>query len=148
MALTLDDIDLADDPDLGGDQLQWIDEWDWNAVEQEQERSLSGALIIQEGVKLYGRPITLSSNGGAWFTLATVRELEARAALPRQVMLLTLPTGATHYVTWNRAAGAAVQAAPLFRRVAPSPDWLHELTLRLITVAPPPDPEPEPDPEP
>ncbi|WP_312960104.1 hypothetical protein [Stutzerimonas nitrititolerans] len=148
MALTLDSVDLADDPDLGGDQLQWIDEWEWDPVEQEQERSLSGALIIQEGVKLYGRPITLSSNGGAWFTLAKVRELEALAAAAGRVMLLTLPTGATHHVTWNRVAGPAVQAAPLFRRVAPSPDWLHELTLRLITVAPPPDPEPEPDPEP
>jgi len=148
MALTLDAVDLADDPNLGGEQLQWVDEWDWDPVEQEQERSLSGALIIQEGVKRYGRPITLSSNGGAWFALAKVRELEALAATAGRVMVLTLPTGATHYVTWNRAAGPAVQAAPLFRQVAPSPDWLHELTLRLITVAPPPDPEPEPDPEP
>ena len=137
MALTLDSIDLADNPDLGGEQLEWTDEWEWNAIEQEQDRSLTGALIVQEGVKLYGRPITLSSNGGAWFTLAKVRELEAKAAIPVSVMLLTLPTGEQHYVTWNRAAGPVVQARPVHRTVAPGPDWKHELTLRLITVAPP-----------
>lgn len=144
MAMTLDTVDLADNPDLAGEQLEWTDEWEWNAIEQEQDRSLTGALIVQEGVKLYGRPITLSSNGGAWFTLAKVRELEAMAAVSLSVMLLTLPTGAQHYVTWNRAAGAAVQARPVHRTVAPGPDWLHELTLRLITVAPPPEPDPEP----
>lgn len=140
MALTLDSIDLADNPDLGGEQLEWTDEWEWNAIEQEQDRSLTGALIVQEGIKLYGRPITLSSNGGAWFTLAKVRELEAKAAIPVSVMLLTLPTGEQHHVTWNRAAGPAVQARPVHRTVAPGPDWKHELTLRLITVAPPPAP--------
>jgi len=146
MQLTLDGIDLADNPDLGGEQMEWVDEWDWNAVEQEQERSLSGALIIQEGLKLYGRPITLSSNGGAWFTLAKIRELEAAAAAAAAVHLLTLPTGAQHYVTWNRAAGPAVQARPIHRTVNPGPDWLYELTLRLITVAPPPIPDPNLEP--
>ena len=149
MQLTLDDLDLAADPALGGEQMEWVDEWDWNAIEQEQERSLTGALIVQEGVKLYGRPITLSSNGGAWFTLATVRALEAMAGVRGAMHLLTLPSGEQHYVTWNRVAGPVVQATPVHRTVAPGPDWLYQLTLRLITVAPPPpDPEPEPDPEP
>lgn len=142
MALTLDNIDLADNPDLGGEQLEWIDEWDWDPVEQSQDRGLTGVLIVQEGrSKLYGRPITLSSNGGAWFTLAKVRELEALAEVRVIVMLLTLPTGAQHYVTWNRAAGPSVQAKPMWRAVNPGPDAAHELTLRLITVAPPPVPE-------
>ncbi|MDF2076639.1 hypothetical protein P2Q70_18805 [Pseudomonas mendocina] len=149
MQLTLDDLDLAADPALGGEQMEWTDEWDWNAIEQEQERSLTGALIVQEGVKLYGRPITLASNGGAWFPLATVRALEAMASVRGAVHLLTLPSGDQHYVTWNRVAGVVVQATPVHRTVAPGPDWLYQLTLRLITVAPPPpDPEPEPDPEP
>lgn len=149
MQLTLDSLDLADNPDLGGEQMEWVDEFDWDPVAQEQDRSLTGALIVQEGVKLYGRPITLSSNNGAWFTLAKVRALQAMASVRGAVHLLTLPTGEQHYVTWNRVAGAVVQATPLHRTVAPDDDWLHQLTLRLITVAPPPpDPEPEPDPEP
>lgn len=142
MRLLLDDIDLSADPRLGGEQMEWVDEWDWNPVEQDQKFSLAGVLIIQEGVKVYGRPITLSSNGGAWFTLATVRALEALAAVPGAVHHLTMPTGAEHYVTWNRVAGPVVQAVPVHRTVNPDPDWLHQLTLRLITVAPPPDPVP------
>ncbi len=144
--MTLGGVDLADDPRLGGEQLEWTDEFQWDAVEQNQDRSLTGALIIQEGVKLYGRPITLSSNGHAWFTLAKVRELEALRDVPGQVMHLALPTGAEHWVTWNRPAGPPVEAVPLFRTVNPGPGWKYTLTLRLITVAPPPEPPAPPAP--
>lgn len=143
MQLILDGIDLGDDLGLGGEQLEWQDEWEWNLVEQDQQRSLTGALIIQEGVKLYGRPITLASNGGAWFTLARVQQLRNLAEQRGRVMQLTLANGDQHFVTWNFAAGPAVQARMLHRRVNPDLDSLHELTLRLITVAPP-APEPEP----
>lgn len=135
--LSLGSVDLAADPDLGGEQLQWTDEHEWDPVEQGQERSLGGALVIQEGVKLYGRPITLASNDGAWFTQATVAALQGLRDQPGIVMLLTLPGGQTHHVTWNRAAGAPVEAVPLYRRVVYRPDDLFTLTLRLITVAPP-----------
>ena len=151
MQLMLDELDLSEDPHLAGEQMEWIDEWEWSPIEQVQDRSLAGRLIIQEGGKVLGMPITLSSNGGAWFTLATVRALEAMASVRGSVHLLTLPSGDQHYVTWNRVAGPVVQAVPVHRTVAPGPDWLYQLTLRLITVAPPPpppDPEPEPDPEP
>lgn len=137
MALTLDTVDLAEDSALAGEQMEWVDEFEWDPVAQEQDRSLTGAPMIQEGVKLYGRPITLESNDGAWFTLATVRALEALRDQIGKVMLLTLPTGATHYVTWNRVAGAPVVAKQLFREPIPGPDDVYLLTLRLITVAPP-----------
>ncbi|WP_395504657.1 hypothetical protein [Ectopseudomonas hydrolytica] len=149
MQLMLDDLDLSEDPRLAGEQMEWIDEWEWSPIEQVQDRSLAGRLIIQEGSKLLGMPITLSSNGGAWFRLGTIRTLQTMLT-PLRVMLLKLPGGAEHYVTWNHAAGAPIVARPVHREVAPGPDALHELTLRLITVAPPPapPPDPEPDPEP
>ena len=50
--MMLDSVELDD-------QFEWVDEFEWDAIAQEQERSLSGALLVQEGVKLYGRPITL-----------------------------------------------------------------------------------------
>lgn len=140
MVMTLDSVDLADDPALAGEQLEWVDRYEWDAVEQSQDRSLGGNLILQEGVKLYGRPITLASNGGAWFTFAKVQALEVLRDQVGKVMLLTLPDGEQHHVTWNRPAGAPVQAVPLFRRAVYQPDDLFTLTLRLITVAPPPAP--------
>lgn len=129
-SLTLDGLAL--DP-----QHQWTDEFEWDAVEQEQSRSLNGKLIVQEGVKLYGRPVTLEANEGAWTPLSTVRALEALRDERGRVMLLELPDGRSEYVIFNRGNGAALQAQQLFRLVNPPLDDLFELTLRLITVAPP-----------
>tara|TARA_R100001230_G_C5686964_1_gene196968 strand:- start:1308 stop:1739 length:432 start_codon:yes stop_codon:yes gene_type:complete len=142
MPLTLGAVDLAADPDLAGDQMEWVDEFDWDAITQSQERGLTGALLIQEGVKLHGRPITLQSNGGAWFTLATVRALEALRDQPSAVMQLVLPRGDQYWVTWNRESGPPLAAKQVIRSQDMA-DTVYELTLRLITVAPPPEPEPE-----
>lgn len=136
MPLTLADIDLSADPALGGEQMEWVDEYEWDVIEQTQERSLTGALMIQQGVKLYGRPITLQSNGGAWFTLATVRALEALRDQLGIIMSLTLPRGDQHYVTWNREDGPPLKAVQVFRDLDPDATD-YELTLRLMTVAPP-----------
>ena len=119
------------------DQFEWIDEFTWDAVEQGQERTLTGALVVQEGLKLYGRPITLAANGGVWTPLSVVRQLEALRDQRGLVMPLTLPGGATHSVIFNRASGQALEAKPIERLVEPGPDELYEITLRLITVAPP-----------
>jgi len=119
-------------------QHQWTDEFDWDAVEQEQTRSLNGKLIVQEGVKkLYGRPITLAANEGAWTPLSTVRALEALRDERGRVMLLDLPDGRSEYVIFNRDGAPPLQAQQLFRLVNPPLDDLFEVTLRLITVAPP-----------
>ena len=144
MPLTLGAVDLAADPDLAGDQMEWVDEFDWDTITQSQERGLTGALLIQEGVKLHGRPITLQSNGGAWFTLATVRALEALRDQPGAVMQLVLPRGDQYWVTWNRENGSPLAAKQVIRSQDMA-DTVYELTLRLITVAAPPGPEPDPE---
>lgn len=144
MFITLDDVQLDD-------QLQWVNEFDHNPIEQTREHSLTGALLIQEGVKLYGREIDLRSNGGAWTPLSVVRQLEALKDQPGRVMLLTLADGRHFHVVWNRANGSPLAAEPLFREAYPSDDSKYFVDLRLVTVAPPPappDPEPDPDPEP
>ena len=51
--MTLDDIELPDD-------LLWVNEYQWQPVAQETERTLTGALLVQEQAKLYGREIELS----------------------------------------------------------------------------------------
>ncbi len=137
MPMTLDSVDLAADPTLGGEQLEWTDEWDWTPIAQEQERSLSGALLVQQGSKLYGRPITLKSNGGAWFPLSLVRSLEVLRDIPGKVMPLALPDGRTFTVIFDHSNGAPLKATPLFRQVNPGGDHLYELELSLLTVAPP-----------
>ena len=44
------------------DGFLWSDEFDWNSIEQKQDRAVDGALIIQEGKKKSGRPITLTAD--------------------------------------------------------------------------------------
>ncbi|MCY1356619.1 hypothetical protein D9M68_566230 [compost metagenome] len=136
--MMLDSIELDD-------QLEWADEFEWDAVAQERERTITGHLVVQEGVKVHGRPITLRSNGGAWTALSVVRQLEVLRDLVSKVMQLVLPDGREFYVMWRRAEGEPpLEAVPVFREVNPPPDADMEVTLRFFTVAPPLPPDPEP----
>lgn len=122
-------------------QLEWADEFDWSVVEQQTERTLSGKLSVQGGIKIYGRPITLASNGGAWTPLSVVRQLEVLRDQFGRKMPLTLPDGRRFHVIFDHAAGA-LEAEPVERLVNPPPDAPYEITLRFLTVAPPPEPTP------
>jgi len=135
MYITLDDVQLDD-------QLQWVNEFDHNPIEQTREHSVTGALLIQEGVKLYGREIELRSNGGVWTPLSVVRQLEVMRDEPGRVMLLTLVGGRQFHVVWNRTGGAPLTAEPMFREVYPTADSVYGINLRLLTVAPPAEPGP------
>lgn len=130
MPLMLDTVELDE-------QIEWIDEFSWDAVAQEQERSITGALLVQEGTRLHGRSITLQSGGGAWTPLSVVRQLEALRDQRLKVMDLVLPDGRAFSVMFNRSDGAPLEATQVFRRVVLE-DTDYDITLRLITVAPPP----------
>lgn len=119
------------------DQFEWIDEFDWSAVVQESERSLGGQLLVQGGQKIYGRPITLASNGGVWTELQTVRALEVLRDQFGRVMPLQLPDGRQFSVIFNHEAGPPLQCIPIERQVNPAATALYEITIRLITVEPP-----------
>lgn len=120
------------------DQFEWVDEFDWDPVAQAQERSVMGVLLVQEGVKVHGRPITLQSNGGVWTPLSVVRQLEVLRDQPGRVMPLVLPDGREFSVIFDRTNGAPLAAKQVHRTVNPGPDESYDVNLRLITVAPPP----------
>ena len=83
--MILDTITLPDD-------LLWINEFEWNPVDQTTERSLTGALLVQEGQLTHGRPIVLSGNGEAgWVSRLTVKNLFALSKAANKTMTLTLP---------------------------------------------------------
>ncbi|RPD86221.1 hypothetical protein EGK75_07525 [Neisseria weixii] len=69
--------------------IRWRDEFEWSKVAQAApQRTLSGGLIIQQGVKLNGRPITLSGSW-VWHTLDTVRRLREWSDTPELEMTLS-----------------------------------------------------------
>ena len=78
--------------------LQWVDELTWNTVAQSVEYSLTGALLIQEGVKQKGRHITLAGlDNMAWITRGVGTTLLNMMNSPGLVMKLDfLSFGATN----------------------------------------------------
>ena len=128
--MTLDDITLPDD-------LLWINEFDWNPVAQSTERSLSGALLVQEGQLSQGRSVVLSGNGEAgWVSRLTVKNLYALSKAANKTMSLTLPDSRQFSVIFDRANGSGVETRQLIPFAYPDDDDLYLVTLRLLTVEP------------
>ena len=84
--------------------MRWRDEFDWQALAQATPQySLGGAVIVQQGTMLAGRPITL---GGEWIWLprATLLTLAAWADVPELEMTLTTPDGRSYNTCFARPA--------------------------------------------
>lgn len=121
------------DPDL-----QWRDEFDWTPIEETEERGITGALIIDIGIKSGGRPITLAppDDSAAWMTRSTLAALQVWEANPATLMTLSL-RGVNYQVRFCRTNGAPIEAHPVQFIADPLPgqigDW-YLTTLRLIEV--------------
>jgi len=126
--MTLDDIELPDD-------LLWVNEYQWQPVAQETERTLTGALLVQEQAKLYGREIELSGEQSGWVTRATVDALKTMEAEPGKIMTLTLPDNRTFQIIFDRRTGSAVEAIQLLPDAYPDAGSIYLLKLRFLTVA-------------
>ena len=126
--MTLDDITLPDD-------LLWINEFDWNPVAQTTERSLSGALLVQEGQLSHGRSVVLSGNGEAgWVSRLTVKSLYALSELANKSMTLTLPDNRQFSVIFDRSNGLSLEARQVLPFAYPEDSDAYLLTLRLLTI--------------
>ncbi|MTI12700.1 hypothetical protein [Sansalvadorimonas verongulae] len=112
-----------------------MNEFDWSPVAQEQERSLTGALVVSESLKSYGRSIVLGDGENGWLTRA---EVDALFALSEQVgkkMALTLPGGRSFTVIFDRADGPPIEAQQLFPLTTPTDRDIYTVVMRLLTVA-------------
>jgi hypothetical protein len=112
--------------------LQWSDEFEWSAVEQDKEYSLTGALLVQQGVKQKGRPITLKSGGGAWVLRSVVKALQTYYNTPDQVFTLEL-WDETFVVQFERPDG--LKAEEVLRQADPGPTHFYTIELKLFEVA-------------
>lgn len=115
--------------------LIWSDEFQWSSVERAAERTLTGALIIEEAVKQGGRPITLEAKdpgaGYIWLSRATVVALKAKAATPDWSGTLTLVDDRVFTVAFREEG---VIADPVWH-FAPHEDTdPYTLTVKLQTV--------------
>lgn len=110
------------------EDVWWTDEFAWTPVERAETRSLTGARIVQLGVKQGGRPITLESNPrGGWVPRATVAALQAQRATPGEQITLTLADGRTFTVEHDHTR--ELQAEP----IRPAAD-LHDASRYRVTI--------------
>lgn len=115
------------------EDMLWPDEYAWRAVEQRQEYTITGALIVEAATKLSGRRITLAADSGyAWMTRATLDTLFAWSALPGQTFTL-LHRGVTRTVAFDHDAGA-IDASQIIDYSDPDGADDYAVTLRFIQV--------------
>jgi len=126
MAIVLDGTTLPDD-------LIWVDEYDWTPVQQSVGYTLSGALLVQTGAKLAGRPITLS--GGAdhgWALRSLIDTLQGKLSIAT-AMTLILHDARSFDVLW-RHGDKPLEAKPVTDYSDPGTTDPYVLTLRLMTA--------------
>ncbi len=126
--MQLDSITLPDD-------LLWTNEFDWNPVEQTLDRSLTGALLVQEQALSYGRSIVLSGGTEAgWVTRATVQSLLGLSQDPNKVMTLTLADQRQYSVIFDRQSVSPIEAHQVMPFAYPDDSSFYALTVRFLTV--------------
>lgn len=97
----------------GGMALDWVDEFSWSPVQQTKTYTITGALLIEEGTRLAGRPITLEGRiETAWCARSTIKQLRTWAATPGIVLALTI-RGTARNVTFDHENGGALKGFPV-----------------------------------
>lgn len=116
------------------DDLQWPDEFAWVPVSSTQSYSAGGALLINRGVKLSGRPITLQ--GGptwAWMDRTTALTLLEWAGVAGAA--LTLSYRSVSYSVKFAPVDAPLDVTPVVDYADPEGTDFYYATLRFITVS-------------
>lgn len=125
---------MATDIALHAD-LAWTDQNTWLPVEQTEQRTVTGALIVSSSARIGGRPITLAPDGdnSAWTSHETLTALRNMAVVLGRVMQLTFQ-GQTYNVIFRHQAGSAIEATPVVRyNDSQDADW-YLVTIRLMEI--------------
>lgn len=119
------------------DGFLWSDEFEWKPIEQKLERAIDGTLIIQEGKKKSGRPITLqpADQEMGWVQLKYLKTLYEWSLLQEQFRLeFEYPHDNRHFnVIFNHEAGA-LEAKPVKDIPAVSEDDYYNVTMRFTEL--------------
>jgi hypothetical protein len=115
--------------------MVWSDEFAWSRVQKGLEYSLTGAALIDVGVRLAGRPITLLGEVDAgWIKRGALVALQTLAeAQPEGEHLLVLADGRTFNVQFA-PADLPIEARPIARPELPAEDCPYIATVRLIEI--------------
>lgn len=131
MSITLTDgtTTLSLHPDLF-----WVDEFEWQPVEQTEQRTITGALIVESALRIGGRPITLQpeDDASAWISREALTAIGAWAAIPGKTMTLTLRGVARDVIFRHQEKG--LTAKPLIHYSDPDTNDYYLATVRFMEI--------------
>ncbi|AOU99906.1 hypothetical protein N5K37_23570 [Delftia tsuruhatensis] len=111
----------------------WVDEFDWTSVARSSERSITGALLVDEAAIVAGRPVTLEGEESqGWIRRATLLALMEMADDLGQTYELRLADGRILNVQFS--GSQPITAKPIGRPELPVAAHPYVATVRLITV--------------
>lgn len=115
------------------DDFAFPEQYSWNALQMRKAYSVTGALIVQTGLKQTGRAITLRGDAPfAWVRRSDLELLRTLAATPNAVMSLTF-RGAAYNVIFDNDAGA-IEAEPVVDYSDEDAADFYVVTLRFLVV--------------
>lgn len=120
------------------DGFLFSDEFNWKPIEQNQEYAVDGTLIVQEGKKKSGRPITLLSktDNQGWIKRSVLSVIQDWSALQDEQFTLVFeyPHDTRQFnVIFNHAEGA-IEADTVKGFPTVSDGDYYRATLRFIEV--------------
>lgn len=114
--------------------LFWIDEFDWSDLAQSSPQyTLGGSVVVQQGAKLAGRPITLEIDKHEVMTRANYKELQAWSAAANLQMTYTHADGRTFNVAFRNHENA-IECEPLFHQIPAADGDLFAGKIKLMTM--------------
>jgi len=118
------------------DHLIWKDWGKYSQVEQNQEYSIDGSLVIEQTVKKSGMPITLSADTNQGLKYRKDVEPIQQMMLNNidRPMILKLHDQSTYNVLFSCVDGVPIEAIPLIEYADPVSNDYIGLTLRFIVV--------------
>lgn len=120
------------------DGFLWSDEFTWKPIEQNQEYAVDGTLIVQEGKKKSGRPITLLSKTDkqGWIKRASLSKLQDWSALQNEqfTLIFEYPHDTRQInVIFNHQDGA-IEAEPVRGVPTVSEGDFYRATFKFLEV--------------
>jgi hypothetical protein len=127
---TLEELILPND-------LLWSDEFDWSQVTASQVYTLTGALVIEQGVRLAGRPISLSAQDDmAWVTRSVAQKLKDWAGYANRKFRLVFeyPTDTRQFLVAFAHADNPFSSRPVKGFPGHEAGDYFNITLKFIEV--------------
>lgn len=114
--------------------MRWTDEFEWSAVAQTTPvYSLSGAVLVQQGLKLAGRPISLEGEW-VWHGLSTLRTLRDWSDIPGLQLTLTHYDGRSFNVIFRLHDKVFGQVEPVHYATPEEDGDRYTFGILLMTV--------------